>query len=165
MVESPTVGGAIVDRKLRRIDRAISIEEAEEILRGGEWGLLSTVSASGQPYGVPVNYVLVGKIIYFHCALEGDKLENLRHNNRVSFCVVGETEVLPAQFATRYESVIVFGKAVEVLDEEKQIGLVGLIEKYSAGYMDEGRAEIENSGSRARVYGISIESISGKARR
>ncbi len=141
------------------------MDEAEEILRRGEWGVLSTASRTGQPYGVPVNYALIGRGIYFHCALEGDKLENLRHNNRVSFCVVGDTEVMPAQFATRYESVIVFGKAVEVSDEEKQIGLLGLIEKYSAEYMEEGRAEIENSGSRARVYKISIESISGKARR
>ncbi len=53
----------------------------------------------------------VGDVIYFHCAPEGHKLENLSGNNKVSFCVVGKTQVLPDKFATNYESVIVFGTA------------------------------------------------------
>ena len=154
-----------MDRKMRRTDRAISDSEAQEILQAGEYGVLSTVSADGQPYGVPVSYRYTGDVIYFHCAAEGHKLENLRSNNRVSFCVVGKTEILPETFGTKYESVIVFGKAYEVTAEEKHTGLLELLEKYSPGFIDKGLRYIESDGHKARVYKIVIESMTGKARK
>jgi len=152
-------------RVMRRADRAIPDREAEEILRAGEYGVLSTVSADGQPYGVPVSYTYAGGVIYFHCAREGHKLENLNGNNKVSFCVVGRTQVLPDKFATNYESVIVFGKAFEVTDDEKHAGLVELLKKYSPDFMDKGLRYIKGDGDQARVYKIVIEALTGKARR
>ena len=92
-----------MERKIRRIDRALSQSEAVEILKKGEYGILSTVSINGQPYGVPVNYAYTRDAIYFHCAVEGHVVENLRSSNNVSFCVVGETEVLPAKFGTTWQ--------------------------------------------------------------
>jgi nitroimidazol reductase NimA-like FMN-containing flavoprotein (pyridoxamine 5'-phosphate oxidase superfamily) len=148
---------------MRRTDRAISTGEAQKILRAGEYGTLSTVSADGQPYGVPVNYSYKGNAIYFHCALEGHKLVNLRGNNKVSFCVVGKTRVLPDKFTTRYESVIVFGRAFELIDDEKHRGLVELVKKYSPGFMEKGLRYIESDGEKTLVYKIEIESITGKA--
>ncbi len=154
-----------MERKIRREDRAIPDSEAQKILQAGEYGILSTVSVDGQPYGVPVSYACVGDIIYFHCAPEGHKLENLSSNNRVSFCVVGKTEVLPAKFGTKYESVIVFGKAFEVTDDEKHAGLVELLKKYSPGFIDKGLRYIDRDSHKARVYKIVIESLTGKARK
>ncbi len=153
-----------MERKPRRDDRAIPNSEAQKILQAGEYGILSTVSVDGQPYGVPVSYAYVGDIIYFHCAPEGHKLENLSSNNKVSFCVVGKTEVLPAKFGTKYESVIVFGKAFEVTDDEKHAGLVELLKKYSPGFIDKGLRYIDRDSHKARVYKIVIESLTGKAR-
>ncbi len=154
-----------MERKIRRADRAIPDGETREILRAGEYGVLSTVSVDGQPYGVPVSYSYAGDVIYFHCALEGHKLENLNGNNKVSFCVVGKTRVLPEKFATNYESVIVFGKAFEVTDNEKHAGLLEILKKYSPGFIDKGLRYIEGDGRKARVYKIVIESMTGKARR
>ncbi len=154
-----------MERKIRRAERAIPDGEAQSILQVGEYGVLSTVSADGQPYGVPVSYAYVGDVIYFHCALEGHKLENLSSNNKVSFCVVGKTEVLPAKFGTKYESVIVFGKAFEVTDDEKHGGLVELLKKYSSGFIDKGLRYIEKDSHKARVYKIVIESMTGKSRK
>lgn len=150
---------------MRRADRAIPDSEAQHLLRVGEYGVLSTVSADGQPYGVPVSFAYTGEAIYFHCALEGHKLENLSGNNKVSFCVVGKTQVLPDKFATNYESVIVFGQALEVTGEEKQAGLIELLKKYSPGYMEKGERYIKGDGDKAKVYKIVIESMTGKARR
>jgi nitroimidazol reductase NimA-like FMN-containing flavoprotein (pyridoxamine 5'-phosphate oxidase superfamily) len=150
---------------MRRDDRAIPDNEARILLEQGEYGVLSTVSAEGQPYGVPVSYAYTGEAIYFHCALEGHKLENLNSNNRVSFCVVGKTQVLPDKFATNYESVIVFGKAFEVIDDQKHAGLVELLKKYSPDYLEKGERYINGDGPKARVYKIVIESMTGKARR
>jgi len=151
--------------KIRRTDRAISESEAKGILEKGEFGILSTASLDGQPYGVPMSYSYTGNVIYFHCAIEGHKVENLRKNNRVSFCVVGKTEVLPEKFSTRYESAIVFGKAFELTDDEKHKGLLEIVKKYSPGFIKEGLQYIENAVHKARVYKIVIESISGKSRK
>ena len=154
-----------MQREIRRDDRAISENEAKEILLKGEFGILSTVSKDGQPYGVPVSYSYTGEGIYFHCAVEGHKLENINDNNRVSFCVVGATQVLPDKFGTKYESAIVFGKAFEVMDDEKHKGLVELLKKYSAGFMEKGLRTIKSSDKKTRVYKITVESITGKARK
>ena len=152
-------------RPIRRTDRALSAEAALEILQKGEYGILSTVSPDGQPYGVPVSFVSADQALYFHSAVEGHKLENLSANPRVSFCVVGATEVLPNQFATRYESVIVFGRAVELSGDEKLSGLTELLKKYSPGFLEKGLKYIESDAVKTRVYKIEIESFSGKTRR
>ena len=154
-----------MQRKIRRIDRAISESEAIEILRKGEYGILSTVSADGQPYGVPVSYSYTEDGIYFHCAVEGHKVDNLTGSNKVSFCVVGKTEVLPAQFGTKYESAIVSGEAFEATAADKHKGLLELLKKYSPGIIEEGRRYIESAGGKTRVYKIVVESITGKSRK
>ena len=154
-----------MQRKMRRVDRALSEEEAKEILTGGEYGILSTASQEGQPYGVPLSYSYTGESIYFHCALEGSLIDTVRENDKVSFCVVGKTQVLPEKFSTKYESVIVFGRVSEVSGDEKQNGLLELVKKYSGGFIKEGLKYIENDGGKTRVYKIVIESMTGKARK
>ncbi len=148
---------------LRRKDRAIPKQEALDILYSGEYGILSTVSPDGQPYGVPVSFCVIGDSIYFHCAIEGHMLTNISSNSKVSFCVVGKTQVQPERFGTKYESSIIFGIATEVFDLEKHDGLFGLIKKYSSAYYDEGLKYIEKFTSKTRVYKISINSVSGKS--
>ncbi|MBI2265019.1 MAG: pyridoxamine 5'-phosphate oxidase family protein [Armatimonadetes bacterium] len=154
-----------MQRKIRRTDRAISETEAREVLRKAEYGVLSTVSKDGQPYGVPVSYSYAGDVIYFHSALEGHKLDNLQGNSRVSFCVVGKTEILPDKFAVKYESAIIFGTASEATGDEKHKGLLELLRKYSPGFVEKGLQYLKKAGGNARVYKIVIESITGKARK
>ena len=140
---------------MRRKDRQLTNTETYSILENGEYGILSTVSSNNVPYGVPVNFCVMNQCIYFHCALEGRKIDNMMNKPSVSFCVVGKTEVLPDKFGTKYESCIVQGSASEALGEEKQLALEGLIHKYS----------IEKLKAQTRVFKVSIESISGKARK
>ncbi len=106
-------------REMRRKDRELGYEEIINILMNNMYGVLSTVSQEGYPYGVPVSYVYNQEEIYFHCAGEGHKFDNISADRKVSFCVVGQTCVLPDKFSTNYESVIAFGEAREVFDEEK----------------------------------------------
>jgi nitroimidazol reductase NimA-like FMN-containing flavoprotein (pyridoxamine 5'-phosphate oxidase superfamily) len=150
---------------MRRKDRMITDAETLAILEKGEYGILSTVSSDNVPYGVPLNYCLINGCLYFHCALEGKKISNINNNAQVSFCVVGKTEVLSDQFATNYESCIVQGLASESLGEEKQLALEGLIHKYSENFVSEGLKYIEKLKDKTRVFKISMESISGKARK
>jgi len=106
-------------KRIRRSDREISFQEVRKILDNAEYGVLSTVGKDGQPYGVPLSYVYKNDSIYFHCALSGHKLDNIGHNAKVSFCVVGNTKVLPDKFATEYESTVIFGVVSEVKETER----------------------------------------------
>lgn len=152
-------------QEMRRKDRELQNTEAIEILKKCNYGTLATVNKEGYPYGVPVSYVYFNDAIYFHCAVEGSKLNNIADNNKVSFSVVGDTCVLPNEFSTKYESVIIFGKATEVFDSEKNDAFMEILDKYSPGFMVEGKKYVENAGGKTKVIKISIEYISGKARR
>ncbi len=152
-------------REMRRKDREITKSEARSLLIKAEYGVLSTVSPDGNPYGVPLSFCVIEDCIYFHCAVEGQKLDNILYNKFVSFCVVGHTEILPDKFSTKYESVIIFGEIEEVFDSEKQIALEGLLRKYSSEYFDRGIKYIESSKNKTRVFKIFINQLTGKARR
>ncbi|MGO9387744.1 MAG: pyridoxamine 5'-phosphate oxidase family protein [Methanobacterium sp.] len=150
---------------MRREDRKISEKEALEILKIGEFGVLSMVTPDQEGYGIPLNYALQNNEIYFHCALEGLKLDFLKYNNIVSFCVVGKSAIISSEFGTMYESAIVSGTIAEVYGEEKRIGLMRIIEKYSGNYIPEGVEYIEKLFDKVRVIKLSIASLTGKARK
>ena len=152
-------------RKVRRKDREISQSESEELLTNCEYGVLSTVSENGQPYGVPVNFAYKNNCIYFHCAFAGHKIENIQNNPKVSFCVVGNTEVIAVEHTSKYESAVAFGIASEVQGTEKDNALLWLLEKYSAEFIEEGKSVISKESKVTKVIKIEISHISGKAQR
>ncbi|MGI6684909.1 MAG: pyridoxamine 5'-phosphate oxidase family protein [Bacillota bacterium] len=149
--------------ELRRKDRKMCEEAAKEILLKGEYGILSMSSPSGYGYGIPLSYVYLDDALYFHCARHGYKLEILKHNNQVSFCVVGEATTLPEKFSVKYRSVIVFGRASEVFNEEKDRALQAIAVKYAQGFPKEGKEYIHRDGHLTCVIKIAVEHISGKA--
>ncbi len=150
---------------MRRKDRAISDNQAKQLLTNSEFGVLSTISENNEPYGVPLSYCVVGDALYFHSALEGKKLNNISINQKVSFCVVGKTEILQSKFSTKYESVIVSGIIEEPTNDEKQIGLEGLVKKYSPDFIDEGIKYIARAKDETMLIKLNIKYMTGKARR
>ena len=150
---------------IRRQDRKLTETESRAILEHGEYGVLSMCTPEQAGYGVPLNYALWNNAIYVHCALEGSKLTFIRAHNQVSFCVVGRTELLPAEFGTKYESVIIFGAASEVEAEEKQEALLRLVQKYSPDFVPDGMHYITRLGDKTKIIKISIEHLSGKSRK
>jgi nitroimidazol reductase NimA-like FMN-containing flavoprotein (pyridoxamine 5'-phosphate oxidase superfamily) len=152
-------------KTIRRRDREIPAKEARAILDKAGYGVLSSVGTDGQPYGVPLSYVFKNDGIYVHCALSGQKLDNIGYNPKVSFCVVGNTKVVPDKFAAEYESAVVFGVASEVQGPERYTALLWLLEKYCPGFIEEGKQYIEQQDGATKVLKIEISHISGKARR
>lgn len=148
--------------KMRRADKMMSEEKTFSALAEGEYGILSTVDDSNQPYGVPVNFCVLENAIYFHSATAGQKIDNFTKNPKVSFCVTAKSTILPDKFDTEYQSVIVFGLLSEVFQEEKQRGLEGLLKKYSPDFFEKGLQYIKAAGEKSRVFKISIETITGK---
>ncbi|MGV3024926.1 pyridoxamine 5'-phosphate oxidase family protein [Clostridium thermobutyricum] len=149
-------------RKLRKINYEIPKERVEELIKTTEYGVLSTVGEDGYPYAVPVNYAYINGNIYFHCAREGHKLDNISFNNKVSFTLVPYSKVLSEKFDSEYESVVIFGKAEEVFDKEKIDGLLGLVYKYSPEYVEAGKAYIDRAQDKVRIMKISFDYVTGK---
>ena len=152
--------------EMRRQDRLLSREETDQILNKCEYSVLAMYDTSGYPYAVPLSYTYNNGKIYFHCARSaGQKAVNLKNDDRVCFTVVGDTEVMPEKFGAKYESVIVFGRARELEAEEKQAALEGVIAKYSADFHEGGMKYIAGAFEKAGVYEITIDQITGKAKR
>ncbi len=156
-------------KNIRRQDRLLDDKRACELLKTAEYGFLSLgTSENGYAYGIPISFAYSkdDNSLYFHCAPEGHKLENLKHNNKVSFCVVGKTKPIPEKFTTIYESVIVFGSAdLNPSEEEKRIAIRNLVEKYCPEYIELGEKYMENSFHRTQTFKINIEHMSAKSKK
>lgn len=146
---------------MRRFKQLLDREYTDTILYKITNGVLAVNGDEGYPYAVPVSYAYDGKAIYFHSAKTGHKIEAIMRNPKVSFCVVGEDNIIPEKFTTYFRSVIAFGQA-EILSDEAEImyGLKLLSEKYSPGI--DPTQEITGGINRLNVIRINIESITGK---
>lgn len=152
-------------REMRRKDRQADEATIDKLITNGEYGIISTTGENGYAYGVPVNFVYSDGSIYFHCAKDGQKLDNINYNNKVCFTIVGATKVLPDKFSTVYDSVIVFAKAYIVDDEnEANEALKKLIEKYSPDFLNEGLEYIARSARHTAVVKLEIVRVTGKSR-
>ncbi|MGE5429887.1 MAG: pyridoxamine 5'-phosphate oxidase family protein [Syntrophomonadaceae bacterium] len=147
---------------IRRAEYTASESQAKEIIRKGDYGVLSTTSVDGYPYGVPMSYWYKDDAIYFHCAKDGHKLDNINADSRVSFCVVGKNEVLPGEFTVNFESAVVFGKACEVTGSEKEEAMMEMVRKFSPDFMEQGRESIKRADAKLSVYKIVVELVTGK---
>ncbi|MBP3962033.1 pyridoxamine 5'-phosphate oxidase family protein [Paenibacillus lignilyticus] len=114
-------------------------EEIESFLNEMSFGFLGTVTASGEPSMTPLNFVFVNGSIYFHGSRAGEKMTQLKANERVSFMVAKEYAIIPSYFtdplmacpATAFfKSVRVDGCAAVVDDPiEKAAALEALMRK------------------------------------
>ena len=153
--------------KIRRQDRLLDEARAREILASAEYGILSMIDLDGKPYGVPVNFVWDGDdSIYIHCAPEGKKIDILDCHDRVSFCVVGNVNLLPSQFTTEYESIILDCEATICTSEEERVhALELLLRKLSPHNVEIGMKYALKSLPRTCILRLDILTWSGKAKR
>ncbi|HCO67558.1 MAG TPA: 5-nitroimidazole antibiotic resistance protein [Dysgonomonas sp.] len=155
-------------RDIRRKNRELTGDRITELLNDSEYGFLSLgTSENGYAYGIPISYAFEeeSRTLYFHCAPEGHKLDNIRLNNQVSFCVVGKTLPIADKYTTLYESVMAFGIAEIIEDaEEKRKALRLLLRKYSIGYEEAGEKYIDGSWDRTLTFKLTIQHITAKAK-
>ena len=155
-------------REMRRKNCTISTEAAEKILREGDFGVLALSGDDGYNYAVPISYAVEGNKIYFHSAKTGHKLDAIKNNDKVSFCVVDKHEVVAEEFTTYFSSAIAFGRIRIVEDNDdpdKLRGLELLADKYSSTASAE-RREKELGRLNALVVPVmTIEHLTGKAAR
>ncbi len=146
-----------------RRDRAVAPEEAMRFLADARDGVLSMVGTDGAPYAVPVNHAVIDGHVVIHCALQGQKLDNLRADARACYTVYTAIEVDPVELTTRYTSATVFGLAELVDDSVVKAGLLHRMTEHLAPGAAFG-CDAE-SVARTGVLRIRIDSITGKANR
>jgi uncharacterized protein len=151
-------------KPLRKPENTMDEASMISVLTNAEYGILSTIGPDGYPYGIPMSFVYINNAIYFHGAAEGHKHENITYNDKVSFCIVGKTEVVAEKFTTNYESVILFGNISEVKGTEKQEALFSIVNKYSQQYSEKGKTILQNMVDRIHVLKINIEHVVGKTK-
>jgi nitroimidazol reductase NimA-like FMN-containing flavoprotein (pyridoxamine 5'-phosphate oxidase superfamily) len=127
---------------MRRPDREITEpSRVWEVLLSGRVVQLAINDPQGPPYVVPLNYAAAHGCIWMHCALEGRKLDLLRADPCVGFCVVTGFEVVTGSraqdFTSRYASVMGHGRVEEVAGrDEKLKGLAALVAAFADGRAD-----------------------------
>ncbi len=150
-------------RKGRRKKQFMSKEATEELLNGGLAGVLGANGDDGYPYTVPISYVYDSGKIYLHSANSGHKLDSIRRNDKVSFCVIDQDQVVPEELTTYFRSAIVFGRARIVEDETvKRHALELLGQKYAPNFPEKAAASISKEWKAVTVVEILIEHMSGK---
>ncbi|MDR4505422.1 MAG: pyridoxamine 5'-phosphate oxidase family protein [Candidatus Scalindua sp.] len=152
---------------MRRKDKEIGDHlEVEELLTNALVGRLGTCS-DNIPYITPVNFVYDQNKIYFHSALEGRKIVNIKSNSNICFEIDQLISIIPGTdrpcaSTTEYKSIIIFGKIKIVTDiEEKTFALNKLIEKYAP----QSQRLSQSSGAiigRTGVLAIEVKEIAAK---
>lgn len=103
--------------------------EIQRILSATNIGRMATIGEDGYPYITPVNFVFFKGNIYFHCAPEGEKLDNIARNPSVCF----EVDIPLAYLDLRqfYHCVIIRGKAMTVDDDSLRVDVLrALVRKH-----------------------------------
>lgn len=144
-------------------DRTVIVE----LLNTCHVGRLGTIGKDGYPMVKPLNFAYHDGKIYFHTAKEGEKIDDIKRDNRVCFEVdlpiayIKGTAADPCKAEYLYRSVIIKGRAYIVEDRDERIfGLRCLMEKYQpeGGYGDFLEEKLNITG----VVRIDIEDMVGK---
>ena len=150
-------------REMRRSRQLLSREDCESILNKQTSGVLSVYGDDGYPYGVPLSYVYADGKLYFHSAKTGHKIDAVRKNNKVSFTIIAQDNIVPEEYTTHFRSVIVFGR-VRILenDTEKRAAIEQLAEKYMPDLKEGRLQEIDREFSRLCMLELTIDHMTGK---
>jgi len=147
-------------KEMRRRDRQLSLEKAENILETSEYGILSL--NGDYPYGVPVSFIYRDKSVFIHCAAEGHKLDLIGEDGHACFTAVQNVRTRPEMFTADYESVLLFGKAVLLEGAEKKEALFAIASKYAPEHTEKAAGFIDRFIGKTAVIKITAEHITGK---
>ena len=149
---------------MRRLDKQITDPEIlNKILNESHICRLGLVE-NGEAYIVPVNFAHADGVIYIHSALAGRKIDIIRSNNRVSFEMELDHELVksdtPCGWTEKYRSIM--GKGSIIIDNDldsKRHGLDLIMRKYGASMELNYDEKIL---ARMMILKLTIESYTGK---
>lgn len=157
----------------RKFNEITDQKDIESILRGSRIGRMATLGQDGYPYITPVNYVYLHGSIYFHCAPQGEKLDNLQRDPKVCFAVdrplayldTGyDTDMAVCDVGQFYQSVVIRGRAEIIADvAEKVEALNALMACHENDPEFAAITATTPAVARCAVVAVRVESLSAKA--
>ena len=135
---------------------------ALEVLDKAPYMTVGMTDGNGRPYAVPLSVVRTDeKTFYFHCAMEGKKLDLLRE--RPCVCLTAVSKCKPTvgpkdgSFTLEYKSATAFGKAEVVEAEaEKREALRAICQRFLPHHMAAFDAALARSMARTAVVRITL---------
>lgn len=149
-------------QKVRKQSRAMDSQWALEVMHKAPYITISFIDSNDEPYGVPLSMASDDdKHWYFHCSLEGKKLDAIVSHPQV--CLSAVTRCTPTvgpkdgSFTLQYKSAIAFGTAEIVEDDEEKIHALKLIcERFLPMHMDAFEQSVARSISRTIVVKVTL---------
>lgn len=165
---------------MRRMDRALSDNEALKIIDKSAFGVISCAD-DDKIFSVPISIVRDDMSVFIHGAPSGTKARLLKDGKDVELvCVIDavvpnfseeKIDELISQnkasniFTTEYKSVVASTKAYEITDDERKIyALKILSQKLTPKYMRAFDKAIQESLKRTKIWELKIENLSAKAK-
>lgn len=157
---------------MRRSDRELT--DMADIVAIAKRETVCTVAFHDEscPYLIPLNYgaeVEEGKLVlYFHGAKEGTKIDKIRENPQVSYCIYGKNSLeidydAACKSTTSFESICGNGTAYFVEDlTSKKKALASLMNQMSQKKAFEENAFAEAMVNAVTVWKIVTENVTGK---
>lgn len=147
---------------MRKESREMDAAFALEVFDKAPYVTVSFLRPEGKPYGVPLNLVRTDEnTFYFHCALEGDKLDCIEKNPMVHLSAVSRCKptVGPqdGSFTLEFKSAMAIGNACLVTDEKEKIeAMRAICMRFLPEHMDAFDASIARSLHRTAVVRITL---------
>lgn len=148
---------------MRRSELAMAdLKEIEGVIRRAEVLHLALTGPEG-PYALTVNFGYRDGKFYFHSAPEGRKIDMLKADPRVAFCLHADYEVVRAEtgckWSAKFQSVAGQGRARFLTDPaEKELGLRAVLATFGSGDQPMESAVL----NRTAVLEITPENLEGK---
>ena len=147
---------------MRKASRQMDAAFALEVFDKAPYVTVSMTREDGRPYGLPLSLARTDeKTFYFHCAMEGEKLDCIAHDPIVFLSAV--TRCAPTvgpkdgSFSLQYKSATAIGKAEMVTNKEEKIeALRAICQRFLPKHMDAFDDAISRSIERTKVVRITL---------
>ena len=147
---------------MRKANRAMGADFALEVLDRAPYVTVSFTRPDGTPYGVPLSLARTDDVtFYFHCALEGEKLDCITANPTVALSAV--TRCTPTvgpkdgSFTLQYKSAMAIGRAEMVAEREEKIeALRAICQRFLPKHMNAFDDAIAQSLERTAIVRITL---------
>lgn len=147
---------------MRKASREMDAAFALEVLDKAPYVTVSFTRPDGMPYVVPLSLARTNdKTFFFHCAMEGEKLDCIAANPTVALSAV--TKSAPTvgpkdgSFTLQYKSAMAVGKAEIVTNKDEKIeALRAICQRFLPKHMDVFDDAIARSLERTAVVKITL---------
>lgn len=130
------------------------------------YAVLAMTAEDGTPYGLPLNVVREGRVVYFHGAQAGRKAACLQKEPRVCLTCVETCEIVPdgtpPDMLLRWR----LARVEEITEPEEKVQALRLLcRRYTPEHLAGAEKEIIQSLRGTAVWILTVDEITGKANR